>query len=518
MATQANLLVTALVVSVLLFWRIPRKRYPPGPRRYPILGNLFDIPKTHAYKKFAQYSKDLDSDIIYLDAAGTPFIILNSLEASVELLDKRSIRYSSRTHTTMGHDLVGCQRLFVMLPYNDEWRESKRVMVKHLSAPDQTPIVSRIRDFVRKSLLPNFLTSPEDFLVHIKNGVGGSIISLAYGLPIRRVADPWVALADEGMQCVTAAIVPGKYAVDALPFLKYLPEWFPGAGFQKEARESREVLRRFFRNPFEATKKGMADGSVQPSFLSQSLEDASETDDKEYREKLLENVGGMFTAGGTDSSVTAVKTLVAVLLLYPEVQMKAQAEIDTVIGSSRLPDFDDKPNLPYINAVVKEVLRWQPPIPGGFPHMSTEDDTYKGYFIPKGSIVMGNTWAIMHDEKTFPDPSRFDPERFLTPLGQLRQDKNIPDPEIVATFGFGRRICPGMNVGLTGFWLAAVSIISCFNVSPQLNESGEPDVPKIEYLGKELIHPEPFKCRIKPRSKQATSLIQSEYDETSEYV
>ncbi|KAF9445703.1 cytochrome P450, partial [Macrolepiota fuliginosa MF-IS2] len=202
--------------------------YPPGPKRYPILGNIFDIPTAHAYKKFAQYSKDLDSDIIYLDAAGTPFVILNSLEASIELLDKRSIRYSDRYHNTMGYELVEGRRLFSMLPYNDEWRENRRIMVKHLSASDQTPILSRVRDFVRKSLLPNFLTSPEDFLTHIRNGVGGSIISLTYGIPVKRVADPWIALADEGMQCVTASLVPGKYAVDTFPFLKHLPEWFPG--------------------------------------------------------------------------------------------------------------------------------------------------------------------------------------------------------------------------------------------------------------------------------------------------
>ncbi|KAF9444939.1 cytochrome P450 [Macrolepiota fuliginosa MF-IS2] len=517
MTTQTNILAAALLVSALIFWRRPRKQYPPGPKRYPILGNLFDIPKAHAYKKFAQYSKDLDSDIIYLDAAGTPFIILNSLEASVELLDKRSARYSDRQHSTMSYELVGCWRLFVVSPYNDEWRESRRIMVKHLSASNQTLILSRVRDFVRKSLLPNFLTSPEDFLTHIRNGVGGSIISLTYGLPIKRVADPWINLADEAMQCITSSAVPGKYAVDVLPFLKYLPEWFPGAGFQKEARRSREIVRRFFRDPFEATRKGIEDSSVQHSFLSQCLED--ETENRGHREQLLENIGGSFIAGGTDTSVTAVKTLVAVLLLYPEVQMKAQAEIDAVIGSNRLPDFGDKPSLPYINAVVKEVLRWEPPIPSGFPHKSTEDDTYKGYFIPKGSIVMGNTWAIMHDEKTFPTPSKFDPERFLTPQGQLKKDKNIPDPEVVATFGFGRRICPGMDIGTAGFWLAAASIIACFNISPALNKSGEPEVPEIEYLGKELVsHPEPFKCRIEPRSEQAVSLVQSECNEASEYI
>lgn len=74
---------------------------------------------------------------------------------------------------------------------------------------------------------------------------------------MKRVHDPWIALAEEGLQCLTSAAVPGKYAVDAVGFLKYLPEWFPGAKFQREAREGRRIMRHFFRHPFETVKEGM---------------------------------------------------------------------------------------------------------------------------------------------------------------------------------------------------------------------------------------------------------------------
>jgi cytochrome P450 len=90
--------------------------------------------------------------------------------------------------------------------------------------------------------------------------------------------------------------------------------------------------------------------------------------------------------------VTAVINFIAVLLISPDVQAKAQAEIDAVIGPGRLPVLEDKPRLPYLNAVVKEVLRWKPIVPTGLPHMTSEEDVYRGYFIPKGAIVMGNTW------------------------------------------------------------------------------------------------------------------------------
>ena len=85
------------------------------------------------------------------------------------------------------------------------------------------------------------------------------------------------------------------------------------------------------------------------------------------------------------------------MVVYPEVQRKAQAELDSVIGLSRLPNFDDRKSLPYINALCKEILRWHPLIPLAFPHRVLQDDIYGDYFIPGGSVVLGNAWyACLH--------------------------------------------------------------------------------------------------------------------------
>ena len=107
-----------------------------------------------------------------------------------------------------------------------------------------------------------------------------------------------------------------------------------------------------------------------------------------------------------------MQALFLAMALYPEVQKKAQAEIDSVIGPDRLPTFEDRPFLPYINAVVKESLRWHVAAPlGGFlsscfrctiltsskaiPHMATNDDEYDGYYIPKGTVLLGNAWSVL---------------------------------------------------------------------------------------------------------------------------
>ena len=135
------------------------------------------------------------------------------------------------------------------------------------------------------------------------------------------------------------------------------------------------------------------------------------------------------------------------MVAYPEAQRRAQAELDTVIGRSRTPTISDAPNLPYLQAMVKETLRWRPVLPFSLPHATTEDDWYNGMFIPKGTIFLTNLWHCHHDPATYgDDAASFRPERFLDAHGNI-----IPGPAETredghSTYGFGRRICVGRHV------------------------------------------------------------------------
>jgi cytochrome P450 len=135
------------------------------------------------------------------------------------------------------------------------------------------------------------------------------------------------------------------------------------------------------------------------------------------------------------------------MIAHPEVQRRAQVELDSVVGRSRVPSFSDVPSLAYIQAIVKEVLRWRPPLPFSVPHSTTEDDWYKGMFIPKGTICLPNLWQCHHDPASYgDDAAMFNPGRFLDSCG-----KNIPGPaetraEGHVMFVFGKRICIGNHV------------------------------------------------------------------------
>ncbi|KAK1220151.1 hypothetical protein PQX77_017099, partial [Marasmius sp. AFHP31] len=122
------------------------------------------------------------------------------------------------------------------------------------------------------------------------------------------------------------------------------------------------------------------------------------------------------------------------MTLYPEYQRKAQEEIDRVVGGSRLPDHRDRESLIYLEAISREVQRWQTIGPTGIVHFIHVEDEYRGYRIPKNSTVVPNLWAVLHDEKMYPDPYTFNPDRWIKD-GKI----NTEIRDTTVGFGFGRR-------------------------------------------------------------------------------
>ena len=146
-------------------------------------------------------------------------------------------------------------------------------------------------------------------------------------------------------------------------------------------------------------------------------------------------------------SLSAIHSLFLAMAVNPEVQVKAQQEIDRVIGNDRLPGFEDRDHLPYINAICSELLRWLPAAPLGVPRLLLDDDHYNGFHFPKNSIFLVNAWyatsvmhrfvfsfqcrGLLHDPERYPNPSKFDPERYTKAHPEQ-------DPRTIA-FGYGRR-------------------------------------------------------------------------------
>lgn len=182
--------------------------------------------------------------------------------------------------------------------------------------------------------------------------------------------------------------------------------------------------------------------------MYESMDDPQDKD----TEALISDLAGISYLAGMDTTIAAIVGFFLGLVMEPEVQRRAQAELDAVVGD-RLPTYEDRPRMPYLEGIVNEAYRWQPVLPLSIPHATATDNEYRGMLIPKGSIVMGNAWAILHDPEAYPEPEKFKPERYLKKGadGEWVWDSTVRDPR-VACFGFGRRICPGRwladNVGV----------------------------------------------------------------------
>ncbi|KAK7032333.1 hypothetical protein VNI00_013292 [Paramarasmius palmivorus] len=251
--------------------------------------------------------------------------------------------------------------------------------------------------------------------------------------------------------------------------------------------------------PWEWLSKSMADGTALPSFASRNAE--RNPDNPEMIE-VIKNCSAVAYLAGSDTTVSVVLTFVLAMVSHPEVQARAQAEIDSVVGSERLPDFSDRDKLPYVEAILAETLRWHPTVPLSVPHRCITDDVYNGYYIPAGATIVGNVWSIMYDETLYPEPSAFRPERFVKEEGK----ELPPHPERFA-FGFGRRVCPGKSLADNSAWILIAYLLSTFDMKKALDQDGQEVDPEVEYNDGLVSHPSHFQCRFIPRSEKATELI-----------
>ena len=159
-----------------------------------------------------------------------------------------------------------------------------------------------------------------------------------------------------------------------------------------------------------------------------------------------------------DTTATTVEWILAELLKNPRVMKKVQQELDEKVGLHRMVEESELENLTYLDMVVKEALRLHPVVPLLLPHAALEDCIVDGFHIPKDSRVTINAWTIGRDPNAWSDPEKFTPERFIGSNIDVRGH----DFQLIP-FGSGRRICPGMQLGLTVVRLMLARMVHCFN-------------------------------------------------------
>jgi cytochrome P450 len=179
------------------------------------------------------------------------------------------------------------------------------------------------------------------------------------------------------------------------------------------------------------------------------------------------------SGGGSDTISTSMGFWTLAMLANPEAQARAQAELDAVVGRTRLPTFADYPHLPYIRAMIKELLRWRPIAPIITPHRVTEDDWYEGMFIPKGTICLANAWHMNRDPEIFGENAEdFEPARYLDASGDIAPGVTELKKDGHFTYGFGSRICVGRVMADNSLFINIAILLWATKIERKKDASG----------------------------------------------
>ncbi|KAH7192845.1 cytochrome P450 [Fusarium flagelliforme] len=475
-----------------------RPPLPPGPKGLPLLGNLNDLPPPGVVEAFHWLKhKDLYGPISSVTVMGQTIVIINDAKLAFDLLDKRSVKHSSRPTQVFAGEMIGWDKSLALSGYNDRFRTHRKNMARIIGSKTAAAQYDTLQEAEVSHFLLHVLDHPEHLTDHIRKEAGAVILKIAYGYtaePFKE--DPLISMAGKAMDDFGVAAVPGAFLVDILPFLRHVPDWVPVAGFKRLARQWASELHDVTEKPYAFVQHQIAHGKQDNSFLAQLLEAGDETAEEKLTNKW--SAASLYVAGA-DTTVSSIACFFLAMSLSPDVVRKAQEEVDRVIGNDRLPNSMDRPNLPYVEAVVKEVLRWHPVAPMGLPHTSTTEDVFEGYLIPKGSMVIANIWHFAHDPEVYNEPMTFKPERFLPTDGTEPEQ----DPHAFV-FGFGRRVCPGRVLADNALFLNMAQSLAVFNITKNKGDTKE-----VSFTPGIVSHPSPFQASITPRSAHHERLIRS---------
>ncbi|KJA20625.1 hypothetical protein HYPSUDRAFT_1090837 [Hypholoma sublateritium FD-334 SS-4] len=450
-----------------------------------------------------EWEKTYHSSILHACCLGQHFLILNSLDDAEVLLDKRADMYSDRPDIPVIDKMGWSINMTFMRHRSDRWRKHRRFAQQNFRQ-DAVSAYHEIQTRHAHVMLKGLLDTPECFEDHNKAFSVGVSMSIMYGNNINTSDDSYSRAAYDAAFMAFKLMLPTFTLLNFFPALSYIPAWFPMAVAQRMVRDTKRLTGMLAATPIEAVKNKLINGEADPCIVSRFLE---AEDDSEEREDIISGVSFTVYTAASDTTISATSTFLYLMATHPEIQEKAQAEIDRVVGVDQLPGFEDRHSLPYIDAIYREVLRWKPPTPIGIPHRAEKDDIYKGYYIPEGTVVISNIWAMVRDEKTYPEAKIFKPERFIGANGELTNDDRV------LTSGFGRRVCVGKHVASASLWIAFVSILATFNITKAKDADGRDIEVNDEYYDTGImVHKKPFKCSILPRSRVSQTLIQQAMD------
>ncbi|KAF1975719.1 cytochrome P450 76C3 [Bimuria novae-zelandiae CBS 107.79] len=474
------LIILLLVAASVLYYtrtstRIPKGYKPaPGPKGLPLIGNAHQL-RAHPHRQITSWARTY-GEIYKIRLGWNDWYMLCSPDAVKEIMDRQSKDSSSRAPLPVASQALSGGLRFLFMEYGPEWRKL-RAISHRLLTPGVSATFKPSQEWEARLMLEEVLRGAgeregrgsEVAYKAVRRYTVSVIMTSTYG---RRIAEWDCGEVKEIygiMNDFSNVAAPGTYLADTLPFLGKLPpslQWW-----RKPLKPLFDRQANLWMSLFSSLKTQMETKQAPECFVKQLIE-------SNYEKQGISELQAAFLAGslieaGSETTSAAVNSAILYLSAYPEVQHKAWEELDRVVGKERSPTYDDEENLPYIRAIVKETMRIRPVTNIGSPHYTTAPIVYKDVFIPANSIVALEQYPIHYDPALFPDPTRFNPERYLAfPEKSGFYAGGSAASRDHWNFGAGRRICSGLHLAENSMFIVLAKLLWAFDIRPPIDEAG----------------------------------------------
>ncbi|KAL8549869.1 hypothetical protein ACS0TY_008639 [Phlomoides rotata] len=458
------LLITLPLILIYLLHRNTksvRTLLPPGPPRLPFIGNLHQLgnaanPHVYLWKLSQKYGP-----LMQIKMGSLPILVVSSAKLAEQVLKTQDLAFCSRPQLLAQQKLSYNGLDIVFSPYNNYWKEMKKITTIHLFSPGKVQSFSPIRkdEICRMIMKISRCCSSSCRAVNLSEiamGLTGTLICrIAFGKRYEEQGSEqrrFEELLTELRALVTTVFV---------------SDYFPSFSWADKLSGLINRLDKTFKN-LDSFYQELIDEHLDPSW-KKKMEEENILDiliqlkgQKSYPIDLSwDNIKAVLMNiffGGTDSGAASIVWNMTALIKAPNVMKKVQAEIRNLVGEKGKVDEDDLPKLPYLKAVINESFRLYPPVPVLVPRETTERCVLEGYQIQPKTVIYVNSWAIARDPDYWSNPDEFLPERFLNGNFDIKgQDFGV------IPFGSGRRICPGMFMGLATVELAVANLLYSFD-------------------------------------------------------
>ncbi|XWS63855.1 hypothetical protein CRYUN_Cryun06bG0137400 [Craigia yunnanensis] len=437
-----------------------------------------------AHRKLANMSASLGATRLMTFSLGTTRVIISSHpDTAREILSGSS--FSDRPIKESARFLM-FERAIGFAPSGKYWRHLRRIAANYMFSPRRISCLEALRQQVADEMLVEVRKGMEEKgLVELRGilqkGSLSNILESVFGSSVCLEREELGLMVKEGYELITM-----------FNWEDYFPlRFFDFHGVKRRCHKLSSKVRSIVGQIVKERKKAGDQVNGGNEFLSAllNLPKEDQLSDSDVVAVLWEMI-----FRGTDTVSILLEWIMARMVLHQDIQAKVQQEIDACIGHGcRHVQDSDLPNLPYLQAVVKEVLRMHPPGPLlSWARLATHDVHVGKSFVPAGTTAMVNMWAITHDPSIWKDPWTFRPERFI------EEDVSVMGSDLrLAPFGSGRRVCPGKALGLATVQLWLARLLHCFRWLPAVQH-----VDLSEILRLSLEMKKPLACQVVPRAAQ----------------